>query len=814
MTRDINGDDSDISSGMASDVNEADASVAARRAARRAKIDKSAKRNTKKKSVCEMTDKGLLHDGMLIAARFEVLGRARDPDGNGWSIYLEWKDPDGRKHTHSVSDARLHGDVGALCGDLAQLGLKIATAPSKRALFIAYLNHQDSEKRVTVVSRTGWCNLSSGKVFVLPDRTIGNTGSETVIFVGAQNTPYAVKGTLEKWCDTVGKLAAGHKRVMLCISTALAATVAELVGAESGGIHLYGRSSTGKTTAADAAASVFGRGDEKGFVRTWRHTANGLEGAAMLHNDAPLPLDEIGVGDPREIGAVIYSLCGGVGKGRAARDGSLRASHTWRSLIISTGEMRVIDKIMEGGKRPRAGQEVRIVDIPADDGKEYGVFDHGGPNVDAGRLADDIKAAARTYYGTAGPAFVEALLAEGLDAAAQQIKAAIAEFRQANVVDSADGQVKRVADRFAFIGAAGELAIKFKIVPWESGSASSAAAALFRAWLDTRGGTEPTEVRNMISQVRGLIERFGGSRFDPVISDPETRPVLDRLGWHRGTGEEGEWLIPPETWRTTFAAGYDPTTVARILCDRGILKRCETQFSCPEWIEGKTNRVYVLTAKISSTEGTLGPSPKKTSKDQLGQLGACERGTSDQLGFHSITGGDQLGDQNTSHENPLKTNGLTGLTGLTGQKQGSPAKTENDPFRDHLGDDELLAQTHAEDAVASNGDGGGSTTGAINDGRVKMSHQKGSAHRHPAPRGRAATRDLKCVICGLGHDRFAGSVSMRFDSRRGIRVPTHDGVCADRLHEGKPYHSSIEDPACPSGTVQSLPRGVATGTLG
>jgi len=776
MTKDINGNDVDTS-GMASNVDEADTSAAARRAARKAKIDKSAKRNTKKKSVCEMTDRGLFHDGAQIAARFEVLGRARDPDGNGWSIYLEWKDPDGRKHTHSVSDARLHGDVGALCGDLAQLGLKIATAPSKRALFVAYLNHQDSEKRVTVVNRTGWCNLPSGKVYVLPDRTIGNTGSETVIFVGAQSTLYAAKGTLEKWCDTIGKLAAGHKRVMLCISTALAATVAELVGAESGGIHLYGRSSTGKTTAADAAASVFGRGDEKGFVRTWRHTANGLEGAAMLHNDAPLPLDEIGVGDPREIGAVIYSLCGGVGKGRAARDGSLRASHTWRSLIISTGEMRVIDKIVEGGKRPRAGQEVRIVDIPADDGKEYGVFDHGGPNGDAGRLADEIKAAARTYYGTAGPAFVEALLAEGLDVAVQQIKAAIAEFRQANVADSADGQVKRVADRFAFIGAAGELAIKFKIVPWGTGSAVSAAVTLFQVWLDTRGGTEPTEVRNMISQVRGLIERFGSSRFDSVLADPERRPAFDRLGWHRGTGEDSEWLIPPETWRTQFCAGYDPTTVARILCDRGMLKRAENQFSCSEWIDGKTNRVYVLTARITSAESTLGLSPFRTSEDQLGQLGGCERGTSDQSGFRSLTGGDQLGTGIPPHENPLKINGLTGLTGLTGQKQATPAKTENDPFRDHLGDHEI----HSAPA-STNGSSGGSdsTTGAINDGRVKISHPMDSAH--PARRGRAANRDLKCVICGLGHDRFSGSVSMRFDVRRGIRVPTHDGVCAARLH--------------------------------
>src|SRR5262249_17852253 len=155
-------------------------------------------------------------------------------------------------------------------------------------------------------------------------------GRESVVFEGAQNPPYASAGTLDDWRKTVAALAAGHSRVMFCISVALAAPLAEIVGAENGGFNLYGASSTGKTTAADAGASTFGRGDERGgFVRSWRHTANALEGAAVLHNDAPLVLDEIGIADPREIGSVIYALCGGTGKGRSARDGSLRASRTW-----------------------------------------------------------------------------------------------------------------------------------------------------------------------------------------------------------------------------------------------------------------------------------------------------------------------------------------------------------------------------------------------------------------------------------------------------------------------------------------------------
>jgi hypothetical protein len=151
-------------------------------------LSKRGPKKRKKSALCEMqAGKGLVHDGALVAAEFEVLGRARDPDGSGWSTYLRWSDPDGREHTLAVSDARLHGDVGALCGDLAQRGLKITTSPAKRAMLVAYLNHHDTAQRVTVVTRTGWCTLKSGKVYVTPDRTLGDAGDEKVTFLGAQN---------------------------------------------------------------------------------------------------------------------------------------------------------------------------------------------------------------------------------------------------------------------------------------------------------------------------------------------------------------------------------------------------------------------------------------------------------------------------------------------------------------------------------------------------------------------------------------------------------------------------------------------------
>jgi hypothetical protein len=305
-------------------------------------------------------------------------------------------------------------------------------------------------------------------------------------------------------------------------------------------------------------------------VRTWRGTANGIEGTAVLFSDTLLPLDELGVASALEVGNIVYSLASGIGKQRAQQDGSLRRSKTWRVIVLSTGELSIADKIREAGKSVRAGQEIRILDIDADAGKGFGVFDHGGPDGDAGKLAIAIKEATVKFYGTAGPAFVKALSAEGLDKIAADIKVAQAALTERLTGGAANGQVSRAAQRFALIGVAGELAIQLGILPLSPGQVATAAEELFATWRGNRGD-DPGEITAAIEQIRTLLERFGDSRFDSLTRGPDTRPVSDRLGWVRGTGGERQWLIPPGVWRDVFCQGFDARIVARVLADRGML---------------------------------------------------------------------------------------------------------------------------------------------------------------------------------------------------------------------------------------------------
>jgi hypothetical protein len=238
---------------------------------------------------------------------------------------------------------------------------------------------------------------------------------------------------------------------------------------------------------------------------------------------------------------------------------------------------------------------IRLLDIPADRGLGFGVFDNGGATGDAAALARAIKSGASAAYGTAGPEFVRRIIREGVNG--DDVRAMIADFVKAAVRPGADGQIERVAQRLGSIAAAGELAISLGVAPWPAGSAREAAAWALEEWLANRGGWEPAEAGQALAQVRLYIEQHGDSRFDP-LENPEAKPSPNRAGWRKGEGEAREWLIPPESWKAEICQGLDATFVARTLAERGLLHRIGDGFLAVRKIGGGNRRVYVIGARI------------------------------------------------------------------------------------------------------------------------------------------------------------------------------------------------------------------------
>ena len=466
-----------------------------------------------------MTERGLLHHkpkgNSVVTAHvsgpFEVLGLARDEKSSGWSRYLRWKDADGDEHKYLASNKVLLTDHDAVCGDLAHGGLKIGKG--QQAALTKYILGVDADRRLTLVYRTGWHSIDGAAAFALPGEVIGDVDGR-VIYEGDNQKRgyYTAKGTLHEWRQQVSAPAGAHGLATLAISSAFAGPLLRPAAQESGGIHIFGNSSTGKTTLLKLAASVWGDG---GLVHSWRATSNGLEGVADRTSDIVLILDELGQLDSREAATSLYMLAGGVGKIRMNRDATLKDIRSWRAFILSSGEMTVETKMTQmRGAKAYTGATLRLLNVAADRGLGFGVFDNAGSTGEVRELVKAFAQAVEESHGVAGPEFVKQFLARG--ESGEGVRNATDDFVRKNVGTGAAGQLERAAKRFGLIAAAGELATEFDITGWSAGVATAAAETAFKRWTEVRGGDgkQPAEDRAAIRQVTSIIVHYGESRFD------------------------------------------------------------------------------------------------------------------------------------------------------------------------------------------------------------------------------------------------------------------------------------------------------------
>ncbi len=493
----------------------------------------------------------------------------------------------------------LSGDCADLRGELLSMGVEID--PRGRYQLSSYLQHKTPKRRIECVLQTGWAG-SDHKAFALPDVVIGPKASSVAYQTGERvNDEYVTKGTLLGWQTGVAAMATGNPLLVLGICAAFAGPVLARCSQESGGLHFVGDSSTGKTTILEAACSVWGGA---GFRRSWRTTGNGLEGAATMFNDSLLALDEISECDPRQVGEVVYMLGNGRGKQRASRTGAARAVMRWRSSILSSGEFTIGTVMSEGGHRIKAGQVVRLLDIPAR--RTYGAWDNLHQYATGTAFSDALKRESVTHYGQAGRAFLEKLTRDhdGSFSDALDNMKALPELQ----TPGEEGQAKRAAARFALLALAGELATSYGVTGWEPGEASRAAGVGFAAWLSLRGGADQgnSERGQIVERLTGFIERHGDSRFSDADSEDDQRHAMvrDRAGWWRNTGGEAGtvYLFTSDGMREALK-GFDFNRALDALQLAGLIDapNANGKRAKPHRIRGRVMKLYAVSP--SKTEG-------------------------------------------------------------------------------------------------------------------------------------------------------------------------------------------------------------------
>lgn len=341
-----------------------------------------------------------------ICSPLYVVAKTRDAQSGEWGRLLEWQDDDGITHQWAMPLSLLQGDSSDVRRELARLGLSISPIRVARDLLTSYLQVFPVEARARCVDKLGWYE----DIYVTAGQCIGQT-TEKIVFqnTNAIEPALSIKGSVEEWRDSIGRLAAGNSRLVFAISTALAPTLAKLVGEDSGGFHFRGASSSGKSTALKVAASVWG--NPQSYCRLWRSTANGLEGLAALHNDGLLILDELSQMDPREAGEAAYLLANGQGKTRASRTGTVRKSSQWSLFFLSAGEESLTSLMAKTGQRSNAGQEIRLADIEADAGCDMGLFENIHDQLSPASMALSLKQFTSQYYGVIGLEWLQKVVA-------------------------------------------------------------------------------------------------------------------------------------------------------------------------------------------------------------------------------------------------------------------------------------------------------------------------------------------------------------------------------------------------------------------
>ncbi len=523
----------------------------------------------------EHDNEGRPKSPVWVCTRLEVPALTRDVDGQGWGYLLEFTDPASNAKQWAAPARMLAADGAEFRGVLMAMGLRIAASTRARALLAQYIQTRTPGELARCTDRIGW----HGFAFVLPRETLGDSGERIVYQTdGTVENTFRQRGTLAHWRERVASKCVGNSRLVFAVACAFAGPILRPAGVDSGGFHLRGESSNGKTTVLRVAASVYGG---PSYMQRWRATDNALEAIAAQHCDGLLILDELAQVDAKTAGECAYMLANETSKARSTRSGQTRPRLSWRLLFLSAGEIGLAAHMAEGGKRTRAGQEIRMADIPAEAGAGHGIFEELHGIEHGAAMAQHLSKASEAQHGTAGRAFLEWAVNHA-DTLRDRTRAGIDRLAAHWIPELASGQVDRVARRFAVVAVAGELATEAGITGWPEGEATRAAKACFHAWLESRGGIGNAEDAQVLRQVRRFFEAHGEGRFthwDRAERDDDHAPkTLHRAGFRKpikGMAAEltgWEFYVFKETFRGEICDGFDYKAALRVLREREYLE--------------------------------------------------------------------------------------------------------------------------------------------------------------------------------------------------------------------------------------------------
>ena len=302
----------------------------------------------------------------------QIQGVYADEDTGLHAVVLRFHD--GLKHREEPFDRRTLTDP-QLVKALSGYGVTITDYRQMAVAFALRLHNQPVSP---ASSRLGWFESEfvpfSSSIVCLPRSSTTNTMLQAV------RRPH---GDPDKWQAVAAQTMAASRAARFAVAASLASPLLAKAKYLGFGVHLFGKSGTGKTVFLMLAASVWGLPQE--LVKSMASTAVGMEKTAAFLCNLPLMLDELQEVQNKDLlENVIYMLSNGKSKTRGTKDGGIASESRWLSVAITTGEQAILDDNV------CTGAENRIISVDAT-GETYGA-EHGA------EIVEDIAA----NYGHAG----------------------------------------------------------------------------------------------------------------------------------------------------------------------------------------------------------------------------------------------------------------------------------------------------------------------------------------------------------------------------------------------------------------------------
>lgn len=508
-------------------------------------------------------------EAQVVASPFSVVGRLRFADqDDAYGLRIAVEDMGGRRREIDIDRGTLARQAGTeIRALLFDVGLR--TWDDGDLVVVRCLKAADPAHEITVVRAPGWHTLAGAdaRFFVCPSGQIVGAPTEDSLELSASariRASVARGGTLEGWKAAVAAAVAvsGCQHWALGAMAGFAGPLSTLLGLDTCGLNISGRTSGGKTTAQRLAVSAWSRAalDQRdSLLQTARATANGVEAMASRGSGTILALDELGHVNGVELGKIIYSVASGVGKSRMTSTGTLRPSLTWSTFVLLSAEKSLEEKVRGDGGEWFGGMAVRI------------------PDVDITGVDRAVDAAVRAeihgvdrHYGHAGPAFVAALIEQGGHRQVEGIRSAVEQGALALAGAGADASLTRAAEPFAILAVAGTLAKEFELLP----DALDVHGVIRWAWARFRNSTDAMALDPEV-QATATLRTWIAERWDSSIHPTEPaeggRPsTKDACGWY----DDDAVYIPRERLVEAAGRALKEVEVARALDRQGfIVKR-------------------------------------------------------------------------------------------------------------------------------------------------------------------------------------------------------------------------------------------------